>query len=171
MAKRYAALGKIHSHLPAGRLTNKALEKAYPAWNTQAIYEKTGIRTRAVAGPEETASDLGVAAARGLFAAGKADAREIDFLLFCTQSPDYVLPTGNISLVRNSAGRLGQKRSSLIVTRADALPLRKIRRMRSLSCSVAKHPTSTGRIFLSPGGRFESWSKTKNKKDKKAMRL
>ena len=40
----------------------------------------------------ELASDIGLKAAEKLFLDEKTDRREIDFLLFCTQSPDYLLP-------------------------------------------------------------------------------
>jgi 3-oxoacyl-[acyl-carrier-protein] synthase-3 len=57
------------------------------------IYRKTGIRVRHVASANETVSDLGVAAAERLFNEQGIDRSSIDFLLFCTQSPDYPLPT------------------------------------------------------------------------------
>jgi 3-oxoacyl-[acyl-carrier-protein] synthase-3 len=57
------------------------------------IYRKTGIRARHIAAPGECASDLGVAAAEKLFQQYEVDRRSIDFLLLCTQSPDYPLPT------------------------------------------------------------------------------
>ncbi len=54
---------------------------------------KTGIYSRFIAAPNETASDLAVKAALKLFAQYNIDPKSIDFLLFCTQSPDYPLPT------------------------------------------------------------------------------
>ena len=57
------------------------------------IYSKTGIRSRHIAAADECASDLGVAAAEKLFATHDIDRGSIDFLLFCTQTPDYPLPT------------------------------------------------------------------------------
>ena len=59
----------------------------------QAIAEKTGIGRRFIAGENELSSDLGVAAAQKLFADHNVDPKSIDFLLLCTQSPDYPLPT------------------------------------------------------------------------------
>lgn len=55
--------------------------------------EKTGIESRAIAGNDECASDLGTRAAKKIFDSGKWKPADIDFLLFCTQSPDYFLPT------------------------------------------------------------------------------
>jgi 3-oxoacyl-[acyl-carrier-protein] synthase-3 len=46
-----------------------------------------------VAAEAECASDLGITAAQRLFDEGVCTPGEIDFLLFCTQSPDYFLPT------------------------------------------------------------------------------
>ena len=55
--------------------------------------EKVGVCERRVAGPNETATDLAIAAAESLFAGGMVKKNDIDFILFCTQSPDYKLPS------------------------------------------------------------------------------
>lgn len=89
----YAAVGPIAIHLPARVETNDQLAAEFPQWNLDLIYEKTGIRERHIAAPDECASDLGVAAAEKLFAEHEIDRDSIDFLLFCTQTPDYPLPT------------------------------------------------------------------------------
>src|SRR5688572_10837221 len=65
----------------------------FPRWDMDLIYSKTGIRSRHIAAPDECASDLGVAAAEKLFREFAIDRSSIDFLLFCTQTPDYPLPT------------------------------------------------------------------------------
>ncbi len=90
---KHAALGPIAVHLPEKVETNEQLACEFPRWDMPLIEAKTGIRTRHVAAPDECASDLGVAAAEKLFAACDVDRRSIDFLLFCTQTPDYPLPT------------------------------------------------------------------------------
>src|SRR6185437_6494269 len=43
--------------------------------------------------PQECASDLGYQAAQKLFASGACTPAQVDYLLLCTQSPDYFLPT------------------------------------------------------------------------------
>lgn len=89
-----AAIAAICSHLPEGVLTNEQLAAKFgEGWDAEKIYEKTGIRERRIAASDECASDLGVAAARKLFESGACTPAEIDFLLFCTQSPDHFLPT------------------------------------------------------------------------------
>jgi len=57
------------------------------------IASKTGIYQRHIAAPNECSSDLGVKAAEKLFSTYDVDPKSIDFLLFCTQTPDYPLPT------------------------------------------------------------------------------
>ena len=64
-----------------------------PKWDMDLIASKTGIYNRHIAGPNECASDLGVHAAEKLLGEFDIDPDSIDFLLFCTQTPDYPLPT------------------------------------------------------------------------------
>ena len=69
------------------------LQEQFPRWDLALIEEKTGIRQRHIAEPEETASDLAVKAAQKLFETESIQPESIDFLLLCTQTPDYPLPT------------------------------------------------------------------------------
>ncbi len=90
---KHAAIGPIALHFPARVETNEELAAVFPKWDMERIYEKTGIRQRYVAEPEECASDLAVAAAEKLLHAHEIDRTSIDYLLLCTQTPDYPLPT------------------------------------------------------------------------------
>lgn len=84
---------KSHScHFPEGKLTNEQLERDLGLWSAAKILDRTGVAVRSVAAPDECASDLGFAAANQLFAQGVCAPSDIDFLLFCSQSPDYFLP-------------------------------------------------------------------------------
>ncbi|HEV2722526.1 MAG TPA: ketoacyl-ACP synthase III [Thermoanaerobaculia bacterium] len=94
MSSRRAAIAAISSHFPSVEVTNDQLASEFGGdWTAQKIYEKTGVRSRRIAAPNETASDLGVAAAQKLFESGACAPADVDYLLFCTQSPDYFLPT------------------------------------------------------------------------------
>ncbi len=88
-----ASIGPISIHLPETVETNQQLLSEFPEWNMDVIGQKTGIHARHVAAESECASDLGVAAAEKLFAQHGVDRDSIDFLLLCTQTPDYPLPT------------------------------------------------------------------------------
>ena len=89
----FASIGPIAICLPETVEDNDRLEAEFPKWNMGLIYAKTGIRARHLAGPGQCASDLGVAAVERLLREHNIDRRTIDFLLLCTQSPDYLLPT------------------------------------------------------------------------------
>lgn len=91
--RTFAAIRHISYFLPATELTNEALAGEFTDWTPEKIQEKTGISCRRIAAPDQCSSDLGVAAAKAMFDAGVCEPRDIDFLLFCTQSPDYFLPT------------------------------------------------------------------------------
>jgi len=90
---KYGAIGPVASYVPDAVESNADLAASNPSWNMDVIYEKTGIRTRHIAGAEECVSDMGVQAAERLFAEHDVDRDSVDFLLFCTQTPDYPLPT------------------------------------------------------------------------------
>jgi 3-oxoacyl-[acyl-carrier-protein] synthase III len=83
----------ISYYLPERVLTNEQLASEFPDWTIEKIQEKTGIHCRHIAAEGECASDLGVMACRELFDSGICQPEDIDFLLLCTQSPDYYLPT------------------------------------------------------------------------------
>jgi len=88
-----ARIAAVATHVPNRVLSNEELAADFPDWPASKILEKTGIRERRIAGPEETALDLAVAACSRLFSS-RPDLREtVDFVILCTQAPDHVLPT------------------------------------------------------------------------------
>ncbi len=88
-----AQISGIASYLPEKKLGNEELANNFSGWTPEKITRKLGIDFRSIAGEGETALDMGVKAAERLFVAGIAVREEIDFVIFCTQSPDYFLPT------------------------------------------------------------------------------
>lgn len=79
-------------YLPETVCTNDELARIYPDWSSTKILSKTGINIRHVA-KEECVSDLAVNAAEKLLSEYGIDRQTVDFLMICTQSPDYLLPT------------------------------------------------------------------------------
>jgi len=84
---------EIAYYLPKKVVANKELVKEFPEWSVDKIADKVGVYERRVANSDETATDLAVSAAESLFAKGTVNREDIDFVLFCTQSPDYKLPS------------------------------------------------------------------------------
>jgi 3-oxoacyl-[acyl-carrier-protein] synthase-3 len=83
----------IAYYLPEKVVTNEELVKDFPEWSVGKIADKVGVCERRVASQDETAMDLAVLASEKLFAKGDVKREEVDFVLFCTQSPDYKLPS------------------------------------------------------------------------------
>ncbi len=82
----------IDYYLPERIETNDDLARENPSWQMDRFEAKCGISARHIAAANETASDLGYHAAQKLLDRRLARPEEIDFLLYCTQSPDYFLP-------------------------------------------------------------------------------
>lgn len=83
---------EIAYHLPERIVTNEELVKEFPEWSVEKIADKVGVNERRVV-VEETATDLAVCASEKLFSKGTVQKEDVDFVLFCTQSPDYKLPS------------------------------------------------------------------------------
>lgn len=89
---RWARIAAVRGYLPERVVTNEELSSAV-GWPAEKIFEKTGIASRRVAGEDECVSDMAVAAADRLFADCGHAARDAQFLILCTQTPDHQLPT------------------------------------------------------------------------------
>ena len=85
---------QINYQLATLEVSNASLAEKYndPKWSASKIYRKTGIRSRHVV-KDELVSDLAVGAAERLFQEYGIDRNSVDFLLLCTQSPDFFLPS------------------------------------------------------------------------------
>ncbi|MDA7511494.1 ketoacyl-ACP synthase III [Verrucomicrobia bacterium] len=81
----------VEYHLPDRRMTNHELEDLSQGLSAQKIEAKVGIRERRIAANDETALDLALRASRKVLL---DESQPVDFILLCTQSPDYFLPSG-----------------------------------------------------------------------------
>jgi 3-oxoacyl-[acyl-carrier-protein] synthase-3 len=59
------------------------------------IQERTGIRERRIAAPEEALTDIALPAARAALAQARVEPHEIDLLLCATVTPDMMFPTSS----------------------------------------------------------------------------
>lgn len=91
MSKAY--IKAISYYLPEKVVTNSELVKEFPEWSVEKVAKKVGVNSRHVATLDETAGDMAEKAARKLFDEYDIDPQSIDFILLCTQSPDYHLPS------------------------------------------------------------------------------
>lgn len=88
-----ACIRGISYYLPERIVSNRELLQSFPEWDVDKVAKKVGVNSRHLAAEDETAGDMAEQAARKLFAEYNISPLEIDFVLFCTQSPDYFLPS------------------------------------------------------------------------------
>ncbi len=79
--------------MPERVVTNEELVKEFPEWSVDKVAQKVGVDSRHLAADNETAGDMAGKAAWKLFDEYQIDPKSIDFLMLCTQSPDYFLPS------------------------------------------------------------------------------
>lgn len=88
-----AFIKAISYYLPEKIVTNEELVEEFPEWSVEKVAAKVGVDSRHLAAPDETAGDMAEKAARKLFAEYDISPKSIDFVMLCTQSPDYFLPS------------------------------------------------------------------------------
>ena len=94
----------LGAHTPDRVVTNEELATLVDtsdAW----IQERTGIRERRIAAPEEALTDIALPAARAALAQAGVEAREIDLLLCATVTPDMMFPTSSALLADTLGAR------------------------------------------------------------------
>ena len=98
-----AYIKAISYYLPEKIVTNEQLVEEFPEWSIEKIAKKVGICERHIAAENETAGDMAVKAAEILIRENEIEKNSIDFVLLCTQSPDYFLPSTSC-IIQNRLG-------------------------------------------------------------------
>lgn len=88
-----AEIKDIAYFLPEETLTNTDLSTIYPEYTPKEIFRRTGIETRYVRKPGETASDLGIEAGKNLLTKHPELKDQLDCLFYCASGQDYVGPS------------------------------------------------------------------------------
>ena len=83
---KFACIKAVATYLPEKIETNENL-------GDERFISKLGIIERHIAADEESAGDLAFKAAKNLFNQHNISPDKIDFVLLCTQHPDYQMPT------------------------------------------------------------------------------
>lgn len=98
-----AFIQHISTYIPSHKISNEEIAQRFPDWNSAQIFDKIGIKNRNRTAKDEFSSDIAVKALENLFSEVKIKKEDIDYLIVCTQSPDYFLPT-TACLVQHRAG-------------------------------------------------------------------
>ena len=96
-----AVLKAIEYVYPDQKISNQDLAIQFPDYDFSKFEEKVGIKWRYWVQENETAFDLANKACEKLFK--KNDKKDIDYILYCTQSPEYFLPT-TACILQNNLG-------------------------------------------------------------------
>lgn len=107
---RYSRILGTGSYLPGDRVTNQALADRLAADGVETsddwIVERTGIRARHFARPDEAASDLAFPAAQAALEAAGLTAEALDLIIVATSTPDMVFPS-TACLLQRKLGAFG----------------------------------------------------------------
>lgn len=83
----------IATFFPEKTITNEQISEKFPEWNSQKILDKIGVQKRFISNENQFTSDLATQALNKLISEYNIEKNDIDFLIVCTQTPDYILPT------------------------------------------------------------------------------
>jgi 3-oxoacyl-[acyl-carrier-protein] synthase-3 len=89
---RYSRVIGTGGYLPEEVRTNNHISQTVDTSDSW-IHERTGIKSRRIAGPNETASSMAEIAARQAIDAAQIDPEEIDLIIVATGTPDRVYPS------------------------------------------------------------------------------
>jgi 3-oxoacyl-[acyl-carrier-protein] synthase III len=103
--KLRAVIKGTGSALPANKVSNAKLAETVDT-SDEWITERTGIKFRHIAGPDETTATLGAEAARCALAAANMEASDIDLIIVATATPDQTFPA-SATIVQNLLGANG----------------------------------------------------------------
>ncbi len=101
---RYARIIGTGGYLPEDIRTNDDISQTVDTSDSW-IFERTGIKSRRIAKPHETASSMAEAAARQAIEAAQINPEDIDIIIVATGTPDRVYPSTGCLLQK----RLGIK--------------------------------------------------------------
>lgn len=89
---RYSRVIGTGGYLPEEIRTNEQISQTVDTSDSW-IFERTGIKSRRIAGPNETASSMAEIAARQAIEAAACDPEDIDLIIVATGTPDRVYPS------------------------------------------------------------------------------
>jgi 3-oxoacyl-[acyl-carrier-protein] synthase-3 len=98
-----AHIAAVEYVLPDYCLTNEELDRLHPEWSIHKVAERAGVITRFICAETETALDLATAACQQLLERSGLIGKDVGAIIFCTQSPDHVMPP-NATLLQHRLG-------------------------------------------------------------------
>ena len=95
MDKESVGISALDYYLAPSILSNEDLNKQNPSWDMDKATERSGVLSRPIAPDGVTALDLAHHAVKRLLNSDPNILFGVDGLIFCTQTPDYLLPSNS----------------------------------------------------------------------------
>ena len=89
----------IEYYLPELVVKNEDIKDEFPNWSIDKLSQKTGVFSRHIASKSETAYDFSLVACKKL--REYIDFKDVDGIIYCTQSPNYIMPSNSFLLHRD----------------------------------------------------------------------
>ena len=86
---------EIHYYFPKKIISNNFLDKKHPKWKVPHLFNFSGVKKRYIAKENETSLDMVVSLIKKILIKNKNFLNKIDGIIFCTQSPNYLLPSNS----------------------------------------------------------------------------
>ncbi len=102
----FARIAGVGSYLPGSPVSNEDLAGRGIDTSDDWIVTRTGIRSRHLAEPNSTSSELALEASRRALAAANMDAADLDLIIVATSTPDYIFPS-TACLLQGKLGNVG----------------------------------------------------------------
>lgn len=151
-----ATIKAIEYVYPQKVVTNDDLGKEFPNYDFDKFEKKIGIKERYIVTGDETAMTLAIRAINKLLATEVINKNEVDYLLYCSQSPEYFLPS-TACILQDICG---------LTTNVGALDFNLGCSGYTYGLSIAKGLIYSGQVKNVMLVTSETYSKFINKKDK-----
>lgn len=102
-SESFSSIDGISYALGDLEITNDQLAKENPDWEMLKVVERAGVFKRSIAKEGQTSLDLSFTSSKNVLEMLDLRAHDVDALIYCTQSPDYLLPP-NSSLLHGLLG-------------------------------------------------------------------
>ncbi len=98
----YAHITGWGMHVPEKELTNEEISKMVDTTD-EWIQERSGIKTRRIAGKDDSSASLGAEAAINALKMAQIDPRDLDLVVVATSTPEHIFPS-TASIIQNKIG-------------------------------------------------------------------
>jgi len=86
---------EVYFYYPKKVISNKVLDKMHPKWKVNKLINFSGVKKRHVSKKDETSLTMIANLLKEILKKKKNFLKKIDGIIFCTQSPDYLLPSNS----------------------------------------------------------------------------